>query len=55
MKRRLERPSDERKTSISIPEDLWQRIKITCIKRDTSFRAFLIQALEHELKRPGGK
>jgi hypothetical protein len=53
VKRRVERPADERKTSISVPEALWQRVKIACIKRNTSFRGFLIEALEQELQRGG--
>ncbi|MGH8006206.1 MAG: hypothetical protein ACREQ3_04275, partial [Candidatus Binatia bacterium] len=37
------------RTTIDIPEPLYQRAKTQAVKRGTSFKALVLKALEHEL------
>ncbi len=48
----------EKKTSITVPPDLWRRAKVAAAERDTTIHDLLIRALERELTtpaRPAGK
>jgi hypothetical protein len=33
-----------------LPLDVWKRVKVACIERNTNFTAFLRAAIEHELE-----
>lgn len=43
------------KTTILLPEDLWERAKVLAVRERKDFRVVVIEALTKHLEKKGGK